>query len=355
MNNLEFAYINITNKCNLKCFYCYNEKAEVEKITLSIDVIKKVADDFKNLGVKRVAITGGEPFNNKKWFDIAKEFYIRNIEVVFSTNGTLVKNDDIKKLKLINSKLQISLDGDNETMYSISKGLNVYDKVINLSMKLLKNDIPFNLACVVGKHNLNQVDNLIEISDEFGINISFNFYSDTMNDHHKDLALNVDEKNMFIEKINMHNKNCNNMKRISIPLPPLLNPDYIYNEVNTGCGLARNVVGILANGDVTICGPASSSKELIAGNINRTRFIDIWNDSILFNELRKIKCEDLEGICKICPFKAYCLGSCRLTSFEKYKKFTGPGVLCQSFYERIQDDDSPFHEFPSKVMRYEKI
>lgn len=309
MNNLEFAYINITNKCNLKCFYCYNEKAEVEKITLSIDVIKKVADDLKNLGVKRVAITGGEPFNNKKWFDIAKEFYIRNIEVVFSTNGTLVKDDDIKKLKLMNSKLQISLDGDN----------------------------------------------LIEISDEFGINISFNFYSDTMNDHHKDLALNVDEKNMFIEKINMHNKNCKNMKRISIPLPPLLNPDYIYNEVNTGCGLARNVVGILANGDVTICGPASSSKESIAGNINRTRFIDIWNDSILFNELRKIKCEDLEGICKICPFKAYCLGSCRLTSFEKYKKFTGPGVLCQSFYERIQDDDSPFHEFPSKVMRYEKI
>ncbi|MDU5363236.1 MAG: radical SAM protein, partial [Finegoldia magna] len=61
---IDYLRISVTDKCNLRCKYCMPE----EGIThlnhdeiLTIDETLKIVEIFKDLGIKKVRLTGGEP------------------------------------------------------------------------------------------------------------------------------------------------------------------------------------------------------------------------------------------------------------------------------------------------------
>jgi hypothetical protein len=58
------------------------------------------------------------------------------------------------------------------------------------------------------------------------------------------------------------------LKNIFMNLPPLLQYlDEIISGRGTACGWGMNFCGVLANGDVTVCGAASGEPATVAGNI----------------------------------------------------------------------------------------
>ena len=66
--NIEYVRLSVTDKCDLRCFYClpkgFNDFEEPEH-WLSFDEIERVIRAFGELGVHRVRITGGEPLVRK--------------------------------------------------------------------------------------------------------------------------------------------------------------------------------------------------------------------------------------------------------------------------------------------------
>ncbi|SFW23415.1 radical SAM/SPASM domain-containing protein [Ruminococcus flavefaciens] len=88
--------ISITNKCNLKCSYCYERHLNTEYGCINDETRDKIADYIKsqnNAGT--VYLFGGEPLLYK---DTVK-FYCENLtakEFVITTNGTLLDEDFIK-------------------------------------------------------------------------------------------------------------------------------------------------------------------------------------------------------------------------------------------------------------------
>ncbi|MBI3774814.1 MAG: GTP 3',8-cyclase MoaA [Gammaproteobacteria bacterium] len=65
---IEYVRLSVTDKCDLRCFYClpkgFNDFEEPEH-WLSFDEIERVMRAFGELGVHRVRITGGEPLVRK--------------------------------------------------------------------------------------------------------------------------------------------------------------------------------------------------------------------------------------------------------------------------------------------------
>ncbi len=349
-NQLKFMYLNITNHCNLKCRYCYDEESKnVDNSSgQSLETYKKLSEDCLLLGLESVVITGGEPTVNKNWFEISKLFSSKGITVRISTNGTLLNEDLVKKFKDLDAIVQISLDGNEDVMSFITQVPGTYKKVIN-SIKLLKKyNIKFNLNAVIGKHNLNSVDFLNDLSKKYDIRIRFNFYKDAFNDGHGDIrALTISEFDTVLSKLNDMKKDNNN---IYLSIPPLLTPENFEFKFNPSCGWPINVVGVLANGDVTVCGLASCTPELVAGNINNDSFLNIWKNSKLFNNLRKFNATDLKGICKDCPVNDLCVGACRLESYKLTKDPCSPNSMCQAYYEALLNGDINKKYFPSKML-----
>ena len=113
----------ITHKCNLRCIHCYQEDY---KNDLSFEEIKKVFCDYleyikKNNFKGHIIITGGEPFLHPDFFKVISLFEENNITFGILTNGTLLDEDMVKRLKDFKnlSFVQISLDGTQRMHYSI--------------------------------------------------------------------------------------------------------------------------------------------------------------------------------------------------------------------------------------------
>lgn len=348
--SLVFIYLNITNKCNLKCMYCYDKKSRVSKDTrtLLLEDYKEIARDSKKLGLKRICITGGEPFVNRDWFEIGRAFYEAGVSISFSSNGTLITEDCAKRLKMLEADVQISLDGNEDVMHFITRVPNTFSKIIK-SIKLLKNEgIKITLNSVISKHNKNMIRYINKISQEENIITRINFYHDSFNDGEGKIApLSIEEIDEVIYEVNYMAKTN---KNLVMALPPLLTPENINVTVNPGCGWAYHVAGVLNNGDVTVCGLASGLPELVAGNILESSFYKIWTESELFKKLRKNDVHQLKGLCAECPVNNICLGYCRLDPYIRGKDICGELNLCQQYYEAMIDGRIKKNVFPSKIL-----
>ena len=109
-NNCSFAWIEITEKCNLKCSHCYNESNIHRTSSLTLDEYKLIVDELIKLGVKKIQIIGGEPFllrdNLKEMLDYSVDKF--DLIEIF-TNGTLVTNDWMDYLKKAGIKIALSV------------------------------------------------------------------------------------------------------------------------------------------------------------------------------------------------------------------------------------------------------
>ena len=65
-SKITFAWIEITNQCNLRCKHCYNESDAKCDNKMSIEQFEMVIDLLVAKEIKNIQIIGGEPFWNRK-------------------------------------------------------------------------------------------------------------------------------------------------------------------------------------------------------------------------------------------------------------------------------------------------
>lgn len=110
----EHVYFSLTNRCNLRCIMCDIAKntSRVED-ELTTAQVKDIVLQIKEMGIKHIIFSGGEPLLRSDLFEILEFAINSGIKMVdIITNGTLLTDDTIKKL--VNLKLNhitISLDG----------------------------------------------------------------------------------------------------------------------------------------------------------------------------------------------------------------------------------------------------
>ncbi len=100
-NSLQLAP---TDKCNLNCEFCSVKKRKMNEIKFSD--IKKVIDDFVELGLKTVEITGGgDPTMYDDINPLIDYCYEKGLKIGFITNGVLlnknVSDESLEKLTWI--------------------------------------------------------------------------------------------------------------------------------------------------------------------------------------------------------------------------------------------------------------
>jgi len=120
--------IEITNKCNFKCSFCFiNEeiKNDKQKKELDFDHLINMIDYLVENGMMLCVITGGEPLMHSKFVDIYKYLKMKGVMVTVFTNASLI---DEKVLKLFKQfppyKIEVSI-------YSVRQ--SNFDKIIKNS------------------------------------------------------------------------------------------------------------------------------------------------------------------------------------------------------------------------------
>lgn len=141
---LDFAWIEITNRCNLRCIHCYNEHATMPKTVLSLDTFKHIVDQLCSIGIKKIQLIGGEPFLLKKETLFTMMDYlsprVKGFELF--TNGTIATRDDWIEIKnrypnvSVATSLHSYLKHEHEKVTQVEESFNKTEKTIETLKEL---------------------------------------------------------------------------------------------------------------------------------------------------------------------------------------------------------------------------
>lgn len=112
---IEYVRLSVTDKCNLRCFYCLPKDFkgfEQPDHWLTFDEIERVINAFAELGVARLRITGGEPLVRKNLPDLARRLnQLTGIDdLSLSTNANLLERHAHALYDAGVSRINVSLD-----------------------------------------------------------------------------------------------------------------------------------------------------------------------------------------------------------------------------------------------------
>jgi len=82
--NIDTVDWKLIGTCNLRCLHCYGPP-KTER-ALPHDQLLEIIEKFKDLKVKTVVLTGGEPLLVQNIGEIMKILYESNITIALSTN-----------------------------------------------------------------------------------------------------------------------------------------------------------------------------------------------------------------------------------------------------------------------------
>ncbi len=105
--------LNYSNKCNFTCPHCYTRSGagEFGETKLSIEDIRRLADEADELGVYEIDIQGGEPLINPHLFDILDAIRTERFYTYITTNGWFLDRDMAEKLaKRGVDRISVSID-----------------------------------------------------------------------------------------------------------------------------------------------------------------------------------------------------------------------------------------------------
>lgn len=107
--------LQITAKCNYNCIHCFNAVDNAPLMSeMSFEQIVALLDEAQECGVSAFTITGGEPMVHKRFMDIVREIYKRDMFIdELNTNGYFLRQETLDEFKKIGCfpMIKISFDG----------------------------------------------------------------------------------------------------------------------------------------------------------------------------------------------------------------------------------------------------
>lgn len=162
----------VTARCNLTCEQCniIYTNSDVRECTIS--EIERIADNFAEMGVAIVLLTGGEPFARKDLPEIIHAFESRGVHVRMQTNGFASEEQIAKAVEAGGKDISISLDSLRPAMQDkINGGFDMSWhkalKAMSYFMKYLPKEGSFaSFGCVLQPDNIGDIEDVIRFGSE---------------------------------------------------------------------------------------------------------------------------------------------------------------------------------------------
>lgn len=176
---IEYLRLSVTDRCNLRCFYCMPEQGIhylPKHELLTYEEMLRLVSVLSRFGVKKVRLTGGEPFVRKDLMQFIRN--LNNLEGISSihltTNGvlTLPYIHEFRKGGI--ASVNLSLDTMDRQRFLAITRRDEFDKVMETFHALLQAGIETKVNAVVmeGK-NTEDIIPLAELARDHPVEVRF--------------------------------------------------------------------------------------------------------------------------------------------------------------------------------------
>jgi SynChlorMet cassette radical SAM/SPASM protein ScmF len=342
---LNSLYINPTKFCNLSCRHCWispphNDKVGEEAGEISAKEMIGIIKAGRELGLSSVKFTGGEPLLRNDLKEVFEFCSDSGISVFVETNGTLITENWAELFQRCKvSLVSVSLDSHVDEKHDFYRGhQGSFDRTVSGIKTLMKKGISPQVIISLYRENIRDFDRFLVFMKELGVrNIKINTISPVgrgTNLIEAGDAPSVKEVLDFSKDLLDIKGSFEGFIYLDVPMA--------FKDIGEmkhgGCGLCaiKNILGILSDGTVSICGIGYLDENLIFGNARKDPAClkDIWSNNGMLKEIREKVPSMLEGVCGMCVFKKRCLGSCRAEVYHNTASLMAPHWFCQQAYEQ---------------------
>lgn len=321
------AQIELTSRCQYKCFFCYNiwksEEGSFKHAHMTKDQAIFVANELIRCRIFSVIFSGGEPTLVDYLPELSGIFADAGVDVTMISNGAnLTKKllEDLKENGLRN--IQISMHHYEEDVFNrITGNPNAYA----MTLQGIKNTLEIlgpeslNVNMVVTSDTLEDIYPMSDFLYEKGVrSMSVSLVSTSgqaaLNGllcTHLDLEEAYEQMSKAQEKMPI--SFVGGLPFCS--LPSHYDPSLVSMSNVCDAGITQIVVG--PNGGLRPC--VEWPEE--AGNIFKDDIIDIWKNSKVFEDIRKFK--NTPVVCRDCEQVPHCHGGCRASALAATKSICG--------------------------------
>lgn len=327
----KFFYFqwHFVEECNLRCRHCYQEgyshkilpREDIFRIAEAID---STLCKWGKLG--RVSLTGGEPFLQEELlFDIlnfleqSPNFYWLGV----LTNGTLITEDTVNRLKKISKlkEVQVSIDGSSGALHDQIRGMGSFQKAVSGIQLLKQCGIGVSLMFTVHRSNMFDVVDVIDLAKELKVDyLTIERVTPCSKNDNVGLFLTPSEVKNIYQNV-YHKKNdieqTSGLKiRVSRPLWTLID-----DKMGGFCPVGLTSLAILHDGTVLPCRRMNIS----IGNVLEDGLFKIWYSSEVLWKIRNKNL--LEGKCNKCAHIGRC-GGCRAIAYSVKNNYLAEDPQC---------------------------
>ena len=330
--------IEVTNKCNYKCRWCYVPNREEEEM-MSLDCIKEnLIDPFIKRGLISWCISGGEPsVSLDRTLAVAKmikEASVKELNVVpeiyLLTNGFHLKENALLYKEAGITSIQVALTSSDP---EIEKYLRCTPKEIN-SFKSAVDGI----AEIKRLGFITEVNMVLQPADQNGVtNIhTMEGLFDVINELKVDVMRIIPAVQTGQAKINniqftaadyeIIKENMKKIRNKAKKNPKMILDCPVDQQIDSSsavyCRAGTLFLYINYSGHVFPCNNLQAKEaECWSSTIKDTPIDVIWTRSSILNDFRDFREASLAVECKGCEKRSECVGECRALCWAKYGRF----------------------------------
>ena len=177
---IDYIRLSVTDRCNLRCRYCMPPEGiscmSMHEI-LTYEETEHLCRIFAALGIRKVKITGGEPFVRKNVCHLIRQIkQIPGIDSVTVTTNGILTLPHLEELKAIGiDGINFSLDTLKPDTFRQIAGRNGLDKVLSAISEAVSLEIPnIKINCVpLRDMNLSEVPDIAALARNYPIHVRF--------------------------------------------------------------------------------------------------------------------------------------------------------------------------------------
>jgi AdoMet-dependent heme synthase len=387
-NRARLVFWEVTKGCNLRCIHCRATATELSSPTdLPTRAALGIIDQIAAAANPILVLSGGEPLYRSDIFQLARYATDKGLRVALATNGTLVTKDVARMIGDAGvRRVSISLDGADATTHDAFRGIpGAFDAAVHglRNLKALGMSVQINMT--IARHNAHQLPAVLQLARNLGADALHTFllvpvgcgvdiaaeqmvppeeYERMLNwFYDQSLTGGIELKatcaphyfRVARQRRAADRRAAAQLTNISTGTPEpspqtssigpvdmtmpgstgmAIKPQGIgqavghpgghpsdLNSVTKGCLAGTGVCFISHEGEVYPCGYLP----VIAGDLRKQTFSDIWDNAEVFHELRDTN--KLKGKCGCCEFRNVCMG-CRARAYAATGDFMDEEPFC---------------------------
>lgn len=345
------VYWYLTFRCNLACAHCSVQSSPWVDNSgdLTTEECLQTVEKMAELNARAVYMSGGEVLIRPDALTIMRALGEKGILIGLETNGLRFDKAFVEVARDLQEKnllvMTISLDGGTRETHERLRGPRSFERTVRGLRFLNDNGIRFNVQCVLNGTNIETIPDLYELANElwpFCRMVQFASLNPVGRGTGlvHEIGLRPQHINSIFKLIDREQDGFPGFTLVKVP-PAMVPPRYLplvfkQPKMRNTMSCQFPLLGVLPNGDVTICAVSRNDEDLYFGNVRDPDLSlkEIWQRArMTMVRSRYLASQDLQGICSDCLWKYSCKGGCRAWAYEEGGSFDAPFPVCKTLDE----------------------